>query len=416
MAKWQGGDDGAPAGPLSIEQVVGLDFLDRPTRTVEGPISRQDSATSGFAQLGAVLEMLAEGLAVWGNDGRLIYCNGAYRAFYGSGGHRIVPGVRFEDMLNGMAEAAIFQPRGEALAAFLRNRLACHRRAEGMTEEALANGRWLGVNERRVLHGQVIALVGDITDYKQREQVLILANDEARAAIRAKDEFLANVSHEFRTPLNAILGFSDLMLGHHAGRLDNPKHREYLSDIQSAGTHLLHLINDALDAAKVGSGQFPLNEEVADVATVIEEAVRLVAERARFVEVHIERVIPASLPAIWVDPQRLRQILINLLTNAIKFTPSGGTVSVIVAASASGLDIVVRDTGIGMDAKQVTTALQPFGQAREAVHNLFGGTGLGLPLARGLTELHGGKLTVQSEPGRGTSITIALPASRLRPR
>ena len=361
------------------------------------------------------MEALVDGFALWGPDDRLILCNGRFRELYGSGGDMIVPGVRFEELLRGMAKQAVYAPEGEALLSFVLDRLMGRRRADGAVEEALADGRWLRVRERRAADGHLTALVSEFTEYKRREQDLIAANESASAANQAKDDFLANVSHEFRTPLNAILGFTDLMLGDFPSRIENPKHREYLGDVQSAGSHLLQLINDILDAAKIGSEQFALREDDVDVSTTVEDVIRMVAESARSAGVRLERAIQPALPEIRADRLRLRQILLNLLSNAIKFTPAGGIVTVSVGTSERGLDIVVKDSGIGMDAAEIAKALEPFGQSRPPLHDIFGGTGLGLPLARSLAELHGGTLAIESAPGRGTSVAVSLPASRIRP-
>jgi len=257
--------------------------------------------------------------------------------------------------------------------------------------------------------------VRDITREMLNERSLRSAKSAAEAANLAKSQFLANMSHELRTPLNAVIGFSEMMLHGLAGVLE-PQQQEYSQLIQQSGQHLLSVINEILDLARVDAGKLELREEgCVDPRLVIDSCIRLVNARTNSVIPCLSVDIEDPVPELTVDSTRLTQILLNLLSNAVKFTPREGTVSVALRrADDDGVEFEVSDTGIGMSATEVEIALEPFGQIDSAHSRQHEGTGLGLPLARRLTELHGGTLTVQSEKGRGTTVVITLPPCRVR--
>jgi PAS domain S-box-containing protein len=254
----------------------------------------------------------------------------------------------------------------------------------------------------------------DITRQVLAERALRDAKDAAEAANRAKSQFLANISHELRTPLNAILGFSEMLEHGLAGPLE-PKQGEYAALVHQSGQHLLNVINDILDLARVDAGKFELHDEIGvDPAAIVEACVSLMRHRAQEGALQLSTQIEAPLPHLVADPTRLKQILLNLISNAIKFTDPGGSVVVAVATTADGgMAFSVRDTGPGMTPDQVATALEPFGQVEASHTRRHQGTGLGLPLACRLAELHGGGLAVDSEPGTGTTVTVTLPRSRI---
>jgi len=241
---------------------------------------------------------------------------------------------------------------------------------------------------------------------------LLAAQEAAESATRAKSEFLANMSHELRTPLNAIIGFSEVVQSGMLGPL-SLRYREYGGYIANSGSHLLALINDILDLSKLEAGQFQLEEEVVDLAGIVRAAMRLVETQAQKANVRLSQHITHDIPLLRGDSRRLRQVLINLLANAVKFTPEGGRVHVSIYRQAAGLAIKVTDTGIGIPAEQIAQALQPFRQIKSKVSGKYEGTGLGLPLAKHLVELHGGTLTLESEVDAGTTATVILPPERL---
>jgi len=238
----------------------------------------------------------------------------------------------------------------------------------------------------------------------------------AEHANRAKSEFLANMSHELRTPLNAILGFAEIINNQIYGEIADQKYVDCAHDIESSGRHLLEIINDILDLAKIESGQAELYEEDVDIPHVITQCVRMVEDRAEQRGVNVSVEADDALPPVWADERKVKQILINLLTNAVKFTPEGGRVVVKAArAGDGGLRVMVRDTGIGMKPEDIPLALSPFSQIDGSYNREHEGTGLGLPLSKSLSEMHGGDLNVDSDVGQGTTVTLCLPPERVRP-
>jgi signal transduction histidine kinase len=248
-------------------------------------------------------------------------------------------------------------------------------------------------------------LEAQATELSARSGELLAARLSAEASHNAKSLFLANMSHELRTPLNAILGFSELMMN-----ADDSPHSGYARDIHEAGTHLLGIINDLLDLSRIEAGRMDLDIGTIFVEELFAEMHRLMADKAAIAGVKLVSSVADDAQTVQADAGRLRQILVNLLSNAVKFTPRGGVVA--LAALISHEDeflFTVADTGCGMTADEIEIALEPFGMVDASMRRRRQGTGLGLPLARHLTALHGGKLIVHSEPGLGTQVTVSLP-------
>src|SRR6185312_12370775 len=235
----------------------------------------------------------------------------------------------------------------------------------------------------------------------------------AEESSRVKSQFMANMSHELRTPLNAIIGFSEVIRDALVGPVA-ARYKDYARDIHSSGRHLLGLINDVLDLSKIELGRLDLHEEPVALAKVVNDCQRLIAERVRASNLELAIDLPADLPLLRGDELRLKQVVLNLLSNAVKFTPIGGRITLSARMTAeSGIILAVADTGIGMKPEEIPIALEPFRQIDSALNRRYEGTGLGLPLARTLVELHGGMLSITSTPGQGTTVTVALPAARV---
>jgi PAS domain S-box-containing protein len=295
--------------------------------------------------------------------------------------------------------------------------LQCEYRIRGKDN----NYRWVldrglalrGANDR--VH-RMAGSIGDISSRKEAERRVVEAKEAAELASRSKTEFLANISHELRTPLNAIIGFSEVMRDGLFGPVENVRYKEYLRDIHESGTHLLCLINDILDVAKAEAGKIELNEENVDIASAIDGSIRLVQDRALQAGIALSADLQAGLPMLWADLRKLRQIVLNLLSNSIKFTPRGGRVSVTASADAQrGMVLTVADTGIGIAIHDIAKVLSPFGQVDSSLSRKHEGTGLGLPLSKALAEAHGGTLLLESRIGEGTRVTVLFPIARLRP-
>ncbi|MBV9551951.1 MAG: PAS domain S-box protein [Alphaproteobacteria bacterium] len=254
----------------------------------------------------------------------------------------------------------------------------------------------------------------DISEQVQAEKLLRETKEAAEAANVAKSQFLANMSHELRTPLNAIIGFSESLELGIRGALQ-PEQAEYVGLIRQSGEHLHQVINDILDLAKVDAGKLELrDEEGVEPRAVVDSCVMLMRSHATAGGVTLLTDIGEKLPTLVCDPTRLKQILLNLISNAIKFTEQGGSVIVAAYARSDGAFIFqVRDTGLGMTEDEIGIALQPFGQIDDSHTRRFEGTGLGLPLAKRLAELHGGSLQLESEKGDGTTVTVTIPSSRV---
>jgi signal transduction histidine kinase len=253
-----------------------------------------------------------------------------------------------------------------------------------------------------------------LRDRERAYQELRLAKEEAEAANQAKSGFLATMSHELRTPLNAIIGFSEMMLREVLGSLGNEQYRAYVGDIHASGTHLLQIINDILDLSKAEAGKIDLAEDVFDLRDVMRSVRQLTAGRVHAAELTQSFELPDGLPPLSGDERKTKQVLLNLITNAVKFTPAGGTITISARwEAATGLAITVSDTGIGIPEADLDRVMKPFEQVDSSLSRQHQGTGLGLPLVKAIMELHGGRLELKSELGVGTQGTVIFPPERV---
>ncbi len=278
---------------------------------------------------------------------------------------------------------------------------------------------WISETARLVrdAHGKPSHFEGtvvDITERRSFERQLTLARQDAESSNRVKTEFLASMSHELRTPLNAIMGFSELITMMTRERAEESRVHEYATDIHSSARILFRLIEEILDYSKLESGKATIDEIRVDLAEIMQQCTTMLSARAAKSEIALEIDLPPDLPQVRGDPRRLLQIVLNLLTNAVKFTPPGGKVAVSASLEPGGsLSFSVKDTGIGISAKDIERVFEPFVQVNRSAFHQREGTGLGLAICRSLVELHQGRIEIASQVGQGTLVRVRLPASRV---
>ncbi len=281
---------------------------------------------------------------------------------------------------------------------------------------------WVSLNVRAVCDesGEIAFFEGmmkDISDRKHAESLLLEAKEEAEFANRTKTEFLANMNHELRTPLNAIIGFSEIIRRQMFGPVGRNEYIEYAGDIHDSGKHLLELINDILDVSRVEVGKRELQESAIDPRDCIHAGVRLLRDKADAKNLSVETSVDPRIQRIWAEELALKQIVINLVSNSVKFTPDDGSIQVSLTLGADGaIELSVTDSGIGIREEDLPKVIEPFAQGVTGLTRQVEGTGLGLALVNALAELHGGGLTIESVFGKGTTARVLLPASRLLPQ
>jgi len=358
-------------------------------------------------------EASRDGIALFDAEDRLILANERYKEFFFPGREEAVqPGAHF----NELAEQIVKVGRPPLVTRDDDEWRALRERRRRGDEEVIfqtSDGRWMRLRERITARGDYFRVFSDISEFKRREDELRQTKESAELANRAKSEFLAVMSHELRTPLNAIIGFSDILHRELFGRLGSERYRGYAGDINQSGRHLLELINDILDISKAEAGKLELQDDLVALEEVVARATAMVVPRAEEAGVRLAATLPEAPVRLRGDRRRLLQMLLNLLSNAVKFTPAGGRVTVSARVGEAGLELLVDDSGIGIAAQDLQRVQEPFIQLGSALTRQREGTGLGLPLAKRLAELHGGRLEIESEPGRGTRVRVLLPADRL---
>ncbi len=344
-------------------------------------------------------------------DGRYIFCNQRFAEFVGMRAGRLIGRqpleVHDDPLARSLNDLDHRMLAGDDAPASFEERIIDRegKRCDLLTTKAVYRGSDGD-------DAMVVTISIDITARKRAELDLFAVKEQAEIANRSKTEFLANMSHELRTPLNAIIGFSQVMAGEMLGPIATQRYVGYARDILGSAEHLLGIINDILDVSRLETGKLDLVEEVIDAPKAVADLIHLVEGKARAAEVRVVVRREGEVPRLRGDPRKVKQIVLNLLTNAIKFSRPGGEVEVVLKSEGGGVAVTVTDRGIGMDPHEVELAMAHFGQVTGPWIRQHAGTGLGLPLAIGLTELHGGTLTIQSLKGVGTTVTVAFPPSR----
>ena len=363
--------------------------------------------------LQSTLENIGEGLSVFDARGRLLAWNRRFCKLLDLpvGLH---PGTALQDILTRQAVRGDFGD-GEPEAEVATRLDLFYRDVPSLKERVTQTGRTLQIRRRAMPDGAVLSVYSDITETRASEQQIVQARSQAELANHSKSEFLANMSHELRTPLNAIIGFSEIISNELFGPMANDKYLEYMKDILTSSRHLLSIINDVLDMSKIEAGKLELSKELVGMQCVVADVLRMMQERALSRRIELVSQVVAAEVVIWADERAIKQIFLNLLSNAIKFSQEGGTIVIRLTAEPGGLAVLeVEDHGIGMTEDEQERALQPFGQAKPATTRNYGGTGLGLPITKGLVEAHGGTLTIDSRAGAGTTVRIVLPMEPAR--
>ena len=391
-----------------VAQRVGAEYNHMRT----GEALRESEARTRAAEqrLRDAIESIPSGFVLFDPEDRLVLCNQTWMDLYGYSEEDVRPGATYEDLVLLDAERGAVAGDPEL---YVRQKLAYRKQFRGSFDLQLRDGRWITIREGKTAEGGTVGVQTEITDRMEAIESLLGENAATEQANDAKSEFVARISHEMRTPLNAIIGFSDIIQDARFGPIGNPKYREYAGDIVSSGRHLLELVNGLLDLAKLESGVEELRDEVLDIAETVRAALVFVRETAETKGVALELRVSEDVPKLRADPSKLKQILINLLANGIRFTDPGGRVVVMVHGDPqAGVAFEIADTGSGIAQEDIEGAMRAYGQVGVALDRTEKGTGLGLPLAVSLAELHGGSLELDSVPGFGTLVTVRLPPER----
>ncbi len=380
------------------------------------------------------IENLSEAFVLWDEDKRLVMCNSKYQQLHGLNKDEAVLGMDYDVVMD--ASKAV-----EAAKKVIAHK---NLKEGGRTMEVqLDDGRWLQINERRTKDGGFVSVGTDITKIKQHERKLVeseqrlmatvadlrnsrqefkeqankleelaqnyaVEKDRAEAANQAKSQFLANISHELRTPLNAIIGFSEILNQRMFGPLGSEKYVEYSRDIYESGSYLLGVINDILDMSKIEAGQLALEYEIFDIGTIVEETLRIISHQSKDRKIEIEEDFSKDL-MLEADRRATKQILLNVMSNAMKFSRDGGNIAVSASKKANSIVVRIKDNGIGISKTDLNKLCQPFEQVQNQFTKSHKGSGLGLAISRSLAEMHGGSLEIKSKVNVGTTVILKIP-------
>jgi signal transduction histidine kinase len=361
--------------------------------------------------LEATLENMDQGLIVIDSERMVSICNPRAIELLELPADLMAQRPKFEDVLAFQLKQAEFVGSDEEFRSLVQRALLLD--GPRHYERRRPNGRVLEVRTTVLPEGEAVRTFADVTERHEALEAMALAKEQAEEANRAKSQFLTNMSHELRTPLNAIIGFSELIRDQAAGPI-SATYASYAEDIYSGGRHLLELINDLLDLSKIEAGRYDLVEERVNLGYLLSLCQRMMAQRAQSANVRITFEADCASVTLRIDQRAVKQVLLNLLDNAVKFSPAGGAVVIEAEPTADGgMAVRVSDHGIGIEPEVTSTLFEPFRQADASIGRRFGGTGLGLAISRKLMVLMGGTLEIDSTPGKGTTVRVMFPASRV---
>lgn len=391
-------------------EVIYMDVTGAPDSSAA--LSLQQERDDAITLLTSVFDVSEVGIVVTDQNNRILRVNDSFIRIYGWDRDYLI-GKEFIELITPDEREKARKSHEEFLKGGIRSsgEMKIIRKDETIAN-ALFTTAALELSQGRKFQ---VTTIMDITLRKQMENSLRIAKEQADTANHAKSTFLANMSHELRTPLNAIIGFSEMMMKETFGALGNERYKEYLGDIHVSARHLLEIINEVLDMSKIEAGRVELDEEFFDIAHLSSSVARMMDSRAFSSGVKLEEEFNTDIPAVYADPRLIRQVLINLIGNAIKYSKSQGAIKIHGHVDPQGnLKLIVEDDGVGIPRSRIREALEPFGQVNmSAESNSIQGTGLGLPLAKAMIELHNGSFELESDIDQGTKVIMTLPASRV---
>jgi two-component system cell cycle sensor histidine kinase PleC len=395
----------------SKENVLYLDVIGQPDVADQSILQRERD--DAVMLLTSVFDVSEIGIVVTDHNAKVVRVNESFVRIYGWSRDELI-NASFVSLVTPDERELVQSNHEEFIRTGERNTGEMKMiKKDGSIANTLYTSATLELSQKRRFQ---VTTVMDITLRKQMEQSLRTAKDQADTANRAKSTFLANMSHELRTPLNAIIGFSEMILAETFGPLGHNKYGEYQDDILMSARHLLEIINEVLDMSKIEAGRIELDESEVDLVDLIESVARMMASRAFGNDLEIVTQMQDNLPRIHADERLIRQIVINLVTNALKFSNPGGTIDLKahVLEESGDIQLVIADQGTGIPKEKIHLVMEPFGQVNDhAEHQYSQGTGLGLPLAKAMAELHQGSLVLDSDTGQGTTAYVTLPGERI---
>jgi adenylate cyclase len=411
--------DGLNAGNATVPiPAAGRDEIGAMARTLamfRDTLTERDRLTAEREHerktLAAAIATISDGFVLYDADDRIVVCNERVREIYPQVADFFRPATRFRDILEAGVARSVPELNERTPEEWIEERLRQHSAPYSVAEYSYQNDRWVRVTERKTHDGGTVVVYTDITELKRRQIELEQAREEAESANRTKSQFLANMSHELRTPLNAIIGIAE-MLHEETQEQPDSAFSEPVGRIVRAGKHLLMLINDILDLSRIEAGKLDLYPEELDVAALVGDLAKTTQSIAEKNRNQLVVDCPADIGVMRADSTRVRQVLLNLLSNACKFTANGEirlTAARETAGSTGWLVFIVADTGIGMTVEQLGRLFQEFSQADSSTTRKYGGSGLGLAISQRLCRAMGGEITVASMPDRGAAFTVRLP-------